>query len=50
MKVLLRISKEQQASLKTKVDNLDLDKFRTVPADLNKLCNVVDNDAVKKTV
>ena len=35
------------ASLKTKVDDLDLDKPKTVPANLNNLSNV-ENDGVKK--
>ena len=38
------------ASLKTKVDNLDINKIKTVPADLSQLSNVMDNDVVKKTV
>ena len=57
------ISKEQQAlihlrwyqkldkdlaSLKTKVDNLDVNILKTVPSALSKLSNVVDNDVVKK--
>ena len=29
---------------------MDKDKLKTVPSDLNKLSNVVDNDVVKKTV
>ena len=37
------------ASLKTRVDNLDVDKPKTIPADLRKLSNGVDND-VKETV
>ena len=43
-------SKADLASLKTKVDNLDVDKLKTVPADLSKLRNVVDNDDDKKSV
>ena len=31
------------------VDELDIDNLKTVPVDLNKPSNVVDNDAVKKT-
>ena len=31
---------------KLKVDNLDVDKLKTVPADLSKLSNIVDNDVV----
>ena len=42
--------KSNLASLKTKVDKLDIDKLAAVPADLNKLSNVVKNDVVKKTV
>ena len=41
-------SKTDLASLKSKWDNLDVDKFKTVSADLSKLNNV-DND-VKKVV
>ena len=37
------------AALKTKVDKIDIDKFKKVPDDLAKLSNVVKNDAVKKT-
>ena len=36
------------ANLKTEVDKLDIDKLVSVPADLSKLSNVV-NDVVKKT-
>ena len=35
------------ASLKTKVDKLDIDKLTPVPNDLAKLSNVVKNDVVK---
>ena len=38
------------ACLKTKVDNLDVDKLKIVPADLSKLSNVVDKNVVKATV
>ena len=31
------------------VDELDIDNLKTVPVDLNKPSNVVDNDAVKNT-
>ena len=34
---------------KTKVDKIDTDKLKTVPADLAKLTNAVENDLVKKT-
>ena len=35
--------------MKTEVDNLDVNKFKTVPADLSTLSDVVDN-VVKKYV
>ena len=38
------------AGLKTKVNNLYLDKLKTVPSNLSKLSNVVDNYIAKKTV
>ena len=37
------------ASLKSKVDKLDIDKLVPVPVDLSKLSDVVKNDVVKKT-
>ena len=42
--------KSNLASFKTEVDKLDIDKLAPVPNDLAKLCNVVKNDAVKKTL
>ena len=42
-------SKTNLAALKTEVDKIDVDKLRTVPVDLVKLSNVVNNDVVKKT-
>ena len=42
-------SKTNLASLKTEVDKIDTDKLKTVPADLAKLSNIVNNDVVKKT-
>ena len=42
-------SKTNLAALKTEVDKIDVDKLKTVPIDLAKLCNLVKNDAVKKT-
>ena len=42
------LSKTNLASMRTKIDNLDADKFKTVPADLSKLCNVIDNNVAKK--
>ena len=41
--------KTNLANLKTEVDKLDIDKLVPVPADLSKLSNTVNNDAVKKT-
>ena len=43
-------SKTNLAGLKTKLDNLDVDKLKTVPADLSKLSNALGNNASKKTV
>ena len=42
-------SKTNLAALKTEVDKVDADKLKTVPVDLAKLSNVVNNDVVKKT-
>ena len=41
--------KTNLASLKTEVDQLDIDKLVPVPNDLSKLSDVVKNDVVKKT-
>ena len=41
--------KTSLANLKTKVDQLDIDKLVPIPTDLSKLSNVVENDVVKKT-
>ena len=41
--------KTHLASLKLDADELDIDKSKTVPIDLSRLSNVVDNDVVKKT-
>ena len=43
-------NKTNLAALKTEVDKIDTDKLKTVPADLAKLSNVVNNDAVKKLI
>ena len=43
-------SKTNLAALKTEVDKIDSDKLKTVPADLAKLTNSVENDLIKKTV
>ena len=37
------------ATLKTEVDELDINKLVPVPVDLSKLSDVVKNDVVKKT-
>ena len=42
-------SKTNLAALKTEVDKIDADKFKTVPVDLAKLTNAVENNLVKKT-
>ena len=42
-------SKTNLAALKTEVDKIDVDKLKTVPVELAKLSNVVNNDVVKKT-
>ena len=42
--------KSDLVSLKSKVDKTDIDKLKTVTADLSKLNNVVDNGVVKWTV
>ena len=42
-------SKTNLTALKTEVDEIDVDKLKTTPADLAKLSNVVKNDVVKKT-
>ena len=42
--------KTNLASLKTKVDKLDIDKFLPVGVDFSKLSDLVKNDVVKRTV
>ena len=42
-------SKTNLAALKIEVDKIDADKLKTVPVDLAKLTNAVENDLVKKT-
>ena len=41
--------KTNLASLKSKVNKLDIDQLKPVSTDLSKLSNVVKNDVVKKT-
>ena len=43
-------AKSDLASLKAEIDKIDADKSKTVPIDLSKLGNVVNNEVVKKTV
>ena len=42
--------KENLASLKTEVDQLDIDKLVPLPVNLSKLSDIVKNDVAKKTV
>ena len=42
-------SKTNLAALKNEVDKIDVDKLKTVPVDLAKLTNAIENDLVKKT-
>ena len=42
-------SKTNLAALKTEVDKINADKLNTVPLDLAKLTNAVENGLVKKT-
>ena len=37
------------ATLKLDIDKLDIGKLKTAPVDLNKLSDIVKNEAVKKT-
>ena len=37
-------------SLKAEIDKVDVDELKTVPVDVSKLRNVVNNDVAKKTV
>ena len=43
-------SKTNLAALKSEVDKIDIDKLKTVPTDLAKLTNAVENGLVKNTV
>ena len=42
-------SKTNLAALKTEIDQIDADKLKTTPIDLDRLSNLVKNDFVKKT-
>ena len=44
------VSKADLDSLKTKVDDIDVDTRMSVPANLSKVSNVVNNDVVQKIV
>ena len=51
--MLIHLSQQQKsdlASLKAEVDKIDINKLRTIHADLSKLSNVVDSNVVKKYV
>ena len=41
-------NKVHLASLKSDVNELDIDKLKTIPIDLSKLRNLVNDDVVKK--
>ena len=41
-------SKTNLAALTTEVGKIDTDKLKTVPTDLAKLTNAIENDVVKK--
>ena len=45
-----QVLKSNLAKLKAEIDKIDIDKLKTVPTDLSKLSNVVDNEVVKKSV
>ena len=42
--------KSNLPKLKAGIDKIDVDKLKTVPTDLSKLSNLVNNEVVKKTV
>ena len=43
-------AKSDLASLKAKINQIDVDKLKTVPLDLSKLSDAVNNEVVKKTM
>ena len=45
-----QVAKSDLASLKAKVVQTDIDKLKTVSADLSEISNVVDNDVVKLVI
>ena len=44
------VAKSYLASLKAKVDKINIDKPKTLPTGLDDLVNIVDNDVFKKIV
>ena len=42
--------KSDLVKLKAEKDKIDVDKLKTVPVDLSKLSNIVNNEVVKRTV
>ena len=49
VKNITHVDVSSLAALKTEVDKIDTDKFKTTPTNLAKLSNVVENEVVKKT-
>ena len=47
-KLIKLVLKLNAAILKAEVDKIDIDKLKTVPIDLSKVSNVVNNDFVTK--
>ena len=43
------LAKSYLASLEAEVDKINVDKLKTVPVDLSKLRDIVNNEVVKKT-
>ena len=44
------VAKYDVASLKAEIDKIDVEKLETVPVELSKLRNAVNNEVVEKTV
>ena len=42
--------KSNLALLKVEIDKIDIDKLKPIPADLNNLSNVVNNNVLKNCV
>ena len=47
-KLIILVLKLNAAILKAEVDKIDIDKLKTVPIDLSKVSNVINNDFVTK--